>query len=438
MIKTNYISRFFYLLLIVAASFTIAACDEDISEPDDPETPEVPEEPEEPEDPKNINTVFAISIETENAAKITSKENYINCQVSVSGYSIFPDYEGSARIRGRGNSTWLWYDKKPYRIKLDEKSEILGLTTNKDWVLLANYRDPTHLMNAVGFETAGYLGLPCTNHTRFVNVILNGDYIGLYQLTEQVEVAKNRVDISDTKGYLLSLDLDDGPDLSPNAGDNFTSEVFRMPVCVKSPDDQTKAQLNAIKADFAQLETAINQYGYDAVDNLMDIQSLIDYLIIQEWVYNVEIDAPRSTYIHKDKDGKWIMGPVWDFDAGFDFDWTTMYTGHNYFASYKELVLGTDPRNHVGGYHVPDFFTQMFRNQRFVTEYKARWAEVSEGMLEHILSYIDETEAYTADAMLRDYNRWPINKQYKTEIGRMKTWFTNRTAYLTTVINGYK
>jgi spore coat protein CotH len=381
------------------------------------------------------NYVFALSVETEGASPVTSKETYVNCHVTINGKGVYDDYTGSARIRGRGNSTWLWYDKKPYRIKLDAKSEILGLGTNKDWVLLANYRDPTHLMNAIAFEAARYMELPYVNHSRYVEVTLNSDYVGLYQLTEQVEADENRVDIDDEEGYLLSLDLDDGPSLNPEGEDNFWSQVFQMPVCVKSPEDQTPQQLNAIKADFAVLENAVNSHNYGEVAQLMDVKSFIDFLILQELAYNVELAAPRSMYMYKDKGGKYYMGPPWDFDGGFDFDWGTMYTGHNYFASYQELVLGTDPARQIGGYRVPGFFTQMFKNQTFVTQYKARWNELHAGLLTSTLSYIDEVAAYTAEAMERDYVRWPIDKSYVTEIGRLKNWISQRIGHLTTVIS---
>ena len=112
-----------------------------------------------------------------------------------------------------------------------------------------------------------------------------------------------------------------------------------MPVCVKSPEIIYSTQLSGIKSDFTQLETAIKGADYAAVAKLFDIPVFIDFLIIQELVYNVELSAPRSMYLHKNKGGKWTMGPLWDFDAGFDFDWGTMYTGHNYFKSYKELIL---------------------------------------------------------------------------------------------------
>ena len=87
------------------------------------------------------------------------KEEYLACTIKIESDTVAWNYEGRGRIRGRGNSTWEWYPKKPYRIKLDEKAEILGLDANKDWVLLANYRDPTHLMNTFVFEMGQGLGI---------------------------------------------------------------------------------------------------------------------------------------------------------------------------------------------------------------------------------------------------------------------------------------
>ena len=182
----------------------------------------IPEQ-EEPETPEEVITdytysVSKLTIETQYKAPILGKEkeHYVNFTMTVDSDNDEWDYEGTGRIRGRGNSTWLWYDKKPYRIKLDKKASILGLAEEKDWVLLANYRDPTNLMNTFVFTAGEKLGMPFTNHTRFVEVTLNGDYIGLYQLTEQVEQGETRVNVADEGGILLSLDKDDGPELAPN------------------------------------------------------------------------------------------------------------------------------------------------------------------------------------------------------------------------------
>ena len=154
-----------------------------------------------------------IDITTDGKVDVDSKDpaDYRPCTITVAGGEVFDDYEGRGQIRGRGNSTWEWYPKKPYRIKLDEPSPMLGMAKNRDWVLLADYRDVTHMMNNVGFTLAHVLGLPYTNHSRYAKVTLNGKKLGLYMVTEQVEQGANRVNIDKDGGLLLALDINDGP-----------------------------------------------------------------------------------------------------------------------------------------------------------------------------------------------------------------------------------
>ena len=382
--------------------------------------------------------VYAMEINTDNGSPVISKDeaDYLYCEITISGINI-PYYQATTgMIRGRGNSSWLWYDKKPYRIKLFEKQKILGLDKNSDWVLLANYRDPTDLMHAFGFITAEWLGIRYPNHSRFVELTLNGDYVGLYQLTEQIEQGGNRVNVDETGGLLMSLDLDDGPGLSPQNSDNFWSSVYRLPVCIKHPKYLSVVQLETIQRDFARLENAIKNFDYEGVDSLMDIPSLINYLILQELVYNVEIDAPRSVFLFRDKGGKYTMGPAWDFDAGFDFDWGTMTTGHHYFME-QELVLGTDPVKHTRGYRVSGFFTDLFRNTRFVSEYQQRWLEVKDSILLHSWAEIEKYEVCLQDAKARDFERWPIDRSYTQELENMYDWLEERIDVLTSVIAQY-
>lgn len=448
---------------LVAVLLVICSCGEDpvppVDGPDGPES-EVPEE----EKPavSAAHVVSQLNIVTENGAPVKGKEkeHYVNCTITVDHPDDKWDFEGTGRIRGRGNSTWLWYDKKPYRIKLDEKASIVGLAAEKDWVLLANYRDPSHMMNAFVFELAHLMGLPYTNHSRYMEVTLNGEYIGLYQLTEQIEQGKNRVAVDDLEGVLISLDKDDGPELSPRAKDNFWSDVYYLPVCVKYPEEEdlTDFRKEEIQKDFAALEKAILavrqnkgkpaaiKTAMDKVRELLDVQSFIDFLIIQELIYNVELSAPRSMYMFKDKGGKWTMGPIWDCDAGFDFDWGTMYDGHHYFSSYRKHVLGTDPIHHTGGW-VPDFFTDLFRSDDFCNEFFARWEELSPKIMTEVW---DNTEKYmieAKDAMDRDAERWPIyfpsdgNPQtlidYAEETDKMFAWLVNRIDYLTPIFKKY-
>ncbi len=383
--------------------------------------------------------VFALYIDTENWQEVKDRDTWITCHISLDGKGEYSDYSGTGRIRGRGNSSWEWYDKKPYKFKLDEKSKLIGLDKAKDWNLLANYRDPTDLMNTVAFETARFMGMPHTNHTRYVELFLNGDYVGLYQLTEKIEVDDNRVDIDRDDGVLLSLDLDDGPSLSPNDGDNFWSQVYQLPVCVKYPDEPTQQQLNQIKSDFAELENAIQAMNYERAAELMDMPSFISILQLHEYLYNVEIDAPRSLYLYRDAGGKYTFGPVWDWDAAFDFDWSNMYTGHNYFADYKELIYGTDPYNYRGAaYHISGFFINMFGNKTFVAQYKKAWEAVKDSIYEKPWA---ESELYYDNlrqgAYDRDSDRWPINKNVISEHHLMSAWLKDRLRYLNTIIPDY-
>jgi len=388
---------------------------------------------------KNPYRVFQLNITTTDGAAVTSKDEYVPCFISIGARGAFSDYSGSGAIRCRGNSSFLWYDKKPYRIKLDTKHKLLGLGKAKSWVLLANYRDVTDMMNTFVFEAGRWLGLPFTNHTRYVELFLNGDYKGVYQLTEQVQQNSNRVNVSDERGILISLDRDDGPELNPGANDNFWSSVYRLPVSVKYPDDEkfTKNTVDSVKAVFALLEQAIKEKNYAEIERQLDIPSFIKYLQLQEFVYNVELEAPRSIYMHKDGDGPWVMGPLWDFDAGYDFDWSQMTTGHNFFSDFRETVMGTNPLKRNGQYHPSQFFTNLFGCKEFVKAYKAQWAATKDSLVVHAwgecMKYVDELRA--TGAIDREFRRWPLKgKQFDTELEKMHNWLKNRLTHMTYLI----
>lgn len=396
----------------------------------------------------NKYRVFTLNITTEGGAEIVERETWLSCHFSIDGKGEYSNYSGMGRIRGRGNSTWEWYDKKPYKFKLDKKSKLLGLDKAKNWNLLANYRDVTDMMNVMAFETARWMGMPYTNHSRFVEVFLNGEYIGVYQLTEKIEIGKNRVDIDEYDGWILSFDQDDGPELSPESTDNFWSEVFGLPMCVKDPEGLPAEIIDSIKADFAGLERAIKAHDYHKVDSLMDIPSFIGILQLHEFLYNVEIDAPRSLYMFKDPMGKYTFGPVWDWDAGYDFDWSDMTTGHTFFSNYRELIYGKDPVLGTGAsYNINKFFREMFGNKTFVNQYKEAWAQRSDSIYirnwKEVEKYVEEMNKGTYE---RDVAQWPLTGgngwnivtfKPSEEVEKMSDWLRKRKDYLDGVIAGY-
>lgn len=395
---------------------------------------------------------FAMYIFTNGKTSEINKETWTDAYIMIDGRGEYSDFSGCAQIKGRGNSTWEWYDKKPYKIKLGEKSKLLGLEKAKNWNLLANYRDVTDMMNVYAFECARFMGMPNTNHTRFVEMYINGVFNGLYQLTEKIEVGKKRVNIDEEGGVLMSFDLDDGPSLSPDATNNFWSEIYSLPMCVKHPDEPSAEKLQEVKADFAILENAVKARDFTTVNSLMDVPSFIGILQLHEYLFNVEIDAPRSLYMYKDKDGKYTFGPVWDWDAGYDFDWGDMYTGHTFFSDYKELIYGTAPAKGIGAsYNINGFWKDMFADSTFVKMYKEKWAALSDSLHEYAWGVTSRfVEELNKGAYTRDTETWPLksssdswfpsNNKYFTpaeELSKMQAWLQNRKSYLDQIISGY-
>jgi len=396
---------------------------------------------------------------------------YIECTVEVAGNGKYSDIpKRTAKIKQRGNSTRLWYDKKPYRIKFQDKTEMLGLAANKDWVLLANFRDPTNFMNALAFDMAREMGsFDFVNANRFVEVEINGDYKGLYQLTEQIERSENRVNIA-ADGVLLSLDQDDGPELSPEATDNFWSATYKLPVAVKYPKTLDENNRDQIRSDFKQLEDAIASADYDLVQTLLDVNTLIDFLILQEITRNVELEAPRSMYLYKaSAQGKYAFGPVWDFDGGFGYSWNEETKEYFYSQSWilgsgnpsespynciaeKKNDWGMCASSGFGGFGgalwdgsaASGFFTNLFSNEYFVADYKERWLQLASNISDVVSERLDSYSTENALAMENDAARWPwpqrnsgSGKNFSASILQLQTWIQKRIADYTAVVNGY-
>src|SRR5690606_14498507 len=220
----------------------------------------------------------------------------------------------------RGNSTW-GMPKKPYRLKLDNKASLLGLSAEKDWILLANYLDGTLMLNAVASKTAQLLEMPYTNTMIPVDVTLNGEYMGNYMFTEHKEVEKNRIDVTNG-GILLELDT------YFDEAWQFKSEHYELPVMIQYPEledylfEEATIERDRIMADFQILEDAVFDESFPNNNYLdyIDANALVNYLIVYNLTRNVEINHPKSTYLHKQKDGKYMMGPIWDFDWAFDYN----------------------------------------------------------------------------------------------------------------------
>ena len=358
-----------------------------------------------------------IIIDIEEDEEITEKKDeYNNANIKVIDENPEYCFEKATGIRGRGNSTW-GYPKKPWRLKFDKKTSMFGLGAEKSWVLLANYLDPTVLMNDIAFETGHRLGLEFTNHSIHVELFMNGTYRGNYQLTEQVQVNKNRVNIDEDEGFLLELD-----DYFDEEW-KFYSDILKLPVMVKSPELTNEAGMGFIKKAVNDLENAMyaNNFPNSGYRDLIDVESLINFMLVNDFVGNREIRHPKSLYMYRDKGAgsKIHLGPLWDFDWGFGY----AEYGHIYFNNIE--VLFTPGKDEPAGY---EFFSRFLDDPQFKAEYKARWNEIKTTQLSTLTQYIDNMSAKLEKSQYLNYKRWTNYQQleFKDEINKMKNWIVQR------------
>ncbi len=371
-----------------------------------------------------------ITIQTENYQPIVSKENYLRAYLIVDGVGMFENFIDSANVKGRGNTTWH-NPKKPYKIKLDSKESVLGLKKAKKWVLLANYIDKTHMLNLFALKAGQLIGLPFTNHAIPVNVTVNGKYMGIYTFTEQVEIKKNRVDIDDKEGVLLEFDR------YFDEAFKFKSTYYGLPVMVKDPDleDETPEKqeqyLKKIEADFTELEEALvsSSFPNNNYKDLIDVESVIKYLIIYNITDNRELNHPKSTYMHKDKGGKYFMGPIWDFD------WAYSYEGnYQHFVEYNMPLLRKLSSSSKG----TAFFQRFLDDPNNKILYKQIWTTFKTQELPKLLKYIDAMETNIEKSQSKDYQTWGQGTaHYANKIDEFKEWLINRANYIDAEISNW-
>lgn len=360
-----------------------------------------------------------ITTDESGITEIPSKEYYLTATLQIDGKGVFEDYNGKTEIKGRGNSTWS-YAKKPYRLKLDKKAEICGFAEAKNYVLLANYLDPTLMLNAVAFKIARLLDMPFTNHAIPVDVTLNGQYKGSYMLTEQIEVKKNRIDLNEDNCVVWELDSYYDEDMK------FKSSSFNLPVMLKDPDMET-LQFENWKADF---NTFVNQFVQEPLEgnsyvDMIDIESVAKFLLVFNLTHNMELNHPKSVYMHKEGTGKYVMGPVWDFDWGFNYEGSGKH-----FTKYNRSFLASDSR--VGA----KFFSRFLQDSRVVKLYKEIWRDFRINKMDDLLKYVEEYADVLRPSALRDSELWSNTRSFDDKVKELKTWLRNRATYLEEEIGG--
>lgn len=351
-------------------------------------------------------TLPVLYIQTENKEPITSKDFYLNATyyldaIGLEGYESIGSASAplTMEIKGRGNYSWTGFDKKPYRIKLADKQPLLGMKKSKHFALLAHADDSNDrkgfMRNAVGFELSRMIGLTYTPDARPLEVVLNGDYIGLYFLTEHIRVDKDRVNIVEqddeetdsekiTGGWLVEIDnYDDDPHITIKEGGKTT-----MWITYKTPEVLSSQQEQYLTEQMKLIDNLV--YGdknSEELWNYLDMDALAKFYIVQELTDNYE-SFHGSCYLHKElgENEKWYFGPVWDFGSSFNRD------------KSQYMYQGDVWHNH--------WIPEICKFPAFMNRVKEIWNEFYNGDYNNIYNFIDTHENLIAQAAVKDKERW--------------------------------
>jgi hypothetical protein len=371
----------------------------------------------------------------------------------------FNNYNGKIAIEIRGESSQM-FPKKSYRIETQDETgnnlnvSLLGMPSENDWVLYAPYSDKSLMRNSLTFKLGRDMGRYAPRN-RFVELVLNGNYEGVYVLMEKIKVDNNRVDIAGldpedisgrdvTGGYLLRVDKIDAddypawsatPDPLPTGFRDVTFQYEDPNGEDLMPQQRSyisnymyEFQSSLTRASFTDMATGYKSY--------LDMSAAIDFMLVNEIGKNVDAYI-FSTYLYKEKDpqngrGKLVMGPLWDFNLAYG---NVDYHANSQFS--PGWMYNDDYRMY--------WFRRMMQDPYFAASFTCRWEQLRSTWLTdaYVNQAIDSMVTLLSEAQVRNFQRWPvlgvyvwpnqfIGQTYEQEINWMKRWIEDRLFWMDT------
>lgn len=376
-------------------------------------------------------------INTPNNQDITSKEAYIeNTLISLLQTDIIDEFCELTNVKGRGNSTWV-KPKKPYALKFNKKQSLLSLPEDKSWVLLANYFDNTLLRNDLALYMGNELStLDWTPHYLQVDLILNGQYKGIYQLGEKVKISKKRVNVGD-EGVLMEIDA-----RAPSEDDARYFNVTHIgnAINIKDPDVEYDDDIyNFAKNYMTTVDEVLFSSDFTDAENgwqkYMDMDSFVEWYLINEISKNADAAFTSSCYMNLKPGGKLKMGPLWDFDlafGGYPADWG---------VSFQAKV------NNPEEFYIMNvqWYRRLFQDPVFVARVKTRFNDYYSNR-QAMLDHLDAKAAILINKVVEDNRLWgtitdssasndEVKVAYQENVDALKTWLSTRLEWLNTAIN---
>lgn len=384
--------------------------------------------------------IYRINITTKRGKFPDSLDEYVIGALNITEQNtsiVIHDTMGMS-IKLRGNST-SGAVKKPFKIKFDQGQSLFGLESAKDWVLLANYFDKTDVRNYLAYTMANKLDtLGFQPSSIFVDVYINNEYQGLYMLTEQMEANEGRVDIENIvsstgiSSFFIEADWRALTELEGYEGTGYIllggyALRFRYPDAkdyIEALNNNNEEYINEYLKNISWAKkflisayNAIKSNDFNTIEEYIDVDSFIDYYLIQELFKNVDAGGTSQYYVIK-QDGKntrLSCGPVWDFDIScgvIDDSQSDIYTTY------------TNTELHVK--NVDTFYSLLLNNNEFEARVKARYQEIKDVLYE-VFDDITNIKKALSKAQSRNISKWPFpsNRLSWIEIYGMSTHYFN-------------
>lgn len=376
----------------------------------------------------------------------------------------FNHYNGGIGIETRGNSTQD-FEKKTYSLELrteaneDTSVNLLGMGGEEDWILHAMVIDKSHLRIPLSFYLSQQMGHYAPDW-RFVELIVNGDYRGLYILTERIKRDDDRVDIARlrtedvsgdqlTGGYILRIDWLEDFEPSDGFQSNYNSQSgspMTFQWYYPKANDIQPQQAQYIQNWMATFEEAVfsanftNTQGTRYTDYI-NVESFTDFLLINEFSKNAD-GYKLSSYVHKDRDstdGRLVAGPIWDFDQTYGVSEVCSnsdFTGWTYLQNQPACE---DLES------MPMWWQTMMQDTMFQNRLKCRWTEFRSAFLhsDSITDWINTNRTFISSAIDRNFTKWddfigesiwaepePVPQSYAEEIQVLQSWIQNRLTWM--------
>ena len=374
-----------------------------------------------------------------------------------------PVYSGKIGIEQRGSTSRQLFPKKPYGIELRDptgqtsvNASLLGMPAESDWVLNATYNDKTLVREAITYDLNRKMSPYYTPRFRYCELLLDGNYEGIYILFEKIKRDKNRIDMATLKktdvsgdeltgGYLLKVDKTEG---SPSRSwtspqKNINGKAALIQIDRPKPEDLAEAQFQYIKKYVTDFENALAGTNFRDPETgyrrYVDELSVLDYVLITEICRNV--DGYRlSTYFYKDKEskgGKLVMGPIWDYNLSFG---NADYCDGNKAEGWEYNFNRVCPAD---GFAQPFWWERFLQDPAFTSKLSLRYKALRQTVLatNKIHAYIDSSTTSLTESRIRNFTRWPVigryvwpngyvGKTYDDDVSFLKDWIRKRLTWM--------